>query len=59
MAYGYFFFHATSDTILLPMINQGELAALYSVMFLMLVVTGAGKLSLDAKIAQRKRISAY
>lgn len=49
MAYAYFFVHATAQTLLLPMLNEGELAALYSVTFLMFVFTGAGKFSLDQK----------
>lgn len=50
MAYAYFFVHATAETLLQPMLNQGELAALYCVTFLVLVFTGAGKLSLDQKL---------
>lgn len=50
MAVAYFMFHADAATLLQPMLNKGELAALYSVFFLVLVVTGAGKLSLDQKI---------
>lgn len=49
MAVAYFGFHATSDTFFQPMLNQGELAALYSVFFLTFVFTGAGKISLDHK----------
>ncbi|MCK3655385.1 hypothetical protein A4G19_06355 [Pasteurellaceae bacterium Macca] len=49
MAYAYFIVHADMATLFLPMLNNGELAALYSVVFLMFVFTGAGKLSLDHK----------
>ncbi|MGX2955570.1 DoxX family protein [Ursidibacter sp. B-7004-1] len=49
MAYAYFIVHATAENVLQPMLNKGELAALYSVVFLLFVVTGAGKLSLDQK----------
>lgn len=49
MAVAYFFFHASAENFLQPMLNQGELAALYSVFFLVFVVSGAGKLSLDHK----------
>ena len=49
MAYAYFIFHATAENVLQPMLNKGELAALYSVVFLLFVVTSAGKLSLDQK----------
>lgn len=50
MAYAYFMFHATTDTLFFPILNKGELAALYSVVFLLFVFTGAGKISLDHKI---------
>ncbi|QLB21142.1 hypothetical protein A6B43_06210 [Vespertiliibacter pulmonis] len=53
MAYAYFFIHATAETFLFPMLNQGELAVLYSVLFLMFVFTGAGKFSLDYKIMNK------
>lgn len=50
MAYAYFIVHATAETLFQPMLNKGELAALYSVVFLLFVFTGAGKLSLDHKL---------
>lgn len=50
MAYAYFFVHADSATLFQPMLNKGELAALYSVVFLLFVFVGAGKWSLDQKI---------
>lgn len=50
MAYAYFFFHAKAENLFQPMLNQGELAALYAVVFLLFVVTGAGKFSLDQKV---------
>lgn len=50
MAYAYFIVHATAETLFQPMLNQGELAAMYSVTFLLFVFTGAGKFSLDQKI---------
>lgn len=49
MAYAYFFVHADSATLFQPMLNKGELAALYSVVFLLFVFVGAGKWSLDYK----------
>lgn len=49
MAYAYFIVHATAETLFQPMLNKGELAAMYSLFFLVLVFTGAGKLSLDHK----------
>ncbi|AWI50810.1 DoxX family protein, possible membrane protein [Actinobacillus minor 202] len=50
MAYAYFFMHMTADTIFDPLTNKGELAVMYCMAFLILLVTGAGKLSLDAKL---------
>lgn len=49
MAFAYFGVHASIDTLFQPMLNHGELAALYSVVFLLFVFIGAGKLSLDHK----------
>lgn len=54
MAVAYFIFHATAETLFQPMLNKGELAALYSVFFLVLVFTGAGKISLDHKLFANK-----
>lgn len=53
MAVAYFMFHATAETLFQPMLNKGELAALYSLFFLVLMFTGAGKISLDDKIARQ------
>lgn len=50
MAYAYFIVHGAQGNILQPMLNKGELAALYSMVFLAFVFTGAEKLSLDQKI---------
>lgn len=52
MAYAYFFVHG--GDIFFPPLNHGEAAALYSLMFLVLVFTGAGKLSLDHRLFCRK-----
>lgn len=49
MAYAYFFMHMTAATIFDPLTNKGELAIMYCMAFLIFMVTGAGKLSLDAK----------
>lgn len=54
MAYAYFIVHATAETFFQPMLNQGELAAMYSLFFLILIFTGPGKYSLDYKIAQKQ-----
>jgi putative oxidoreductase len=52
MAVAYFMAHAPQGNVLAPMLNGGELAALYSFIFLLLAVTGAGALSLD-RLRQR------
>ncbi|WP_373100509.1 MULTISPECIES: DoxX family protein [Pasteurellaceae] len=53
MAYAYFFIHASADNLLLPLVNQGELAALYALVFLSFVFSGAGAFALDNKRAQK------
>ena len=47
MAYAYFIIHATAETILLPIVNKGELAALYCLVFLYFVFSGSGAWALD------------
>jgi len=49
MAVAYFMAHASQGNVLAPMLNGGELAALYSFIFLVFVFTGAGAFSLDAR----------
>ncbi|QIM69260.1 DoxX family protein [Basfia succiniciproducens] len=49
MAVAYFMFHASAETLFNPVENQGELAVLYSMTYLILMITGAGRISLDAK----------
>ena len=49
MAVAYFIAHAPQGNVLAPMLNGGELAALYSFVFLLFVFTGAGALSLDGR----------
>lgn len=46
MAVAYFMAHAPNG--FLPILNQGELAALYSFIFLYFAFAGAGKLSVDS-----------
>lgn len=53
MAVAYFMAHASQGHVLLPMLNQGELAVLYCFVFLYLAVAGAGAWSLDA-LRQRR-----
>ena len=45
MAVAYFMFHSRDH--LLPLLNKGELAALYSFVFLFLAAAGPGKFALD------------
>jgi len=51
MAVAYFIAHAVQGSVLAPMLNGGEVAALYSFVFLLFVFTGPGAFSLD----ERKR----
>lgn len=52
MAYAYFVVHQPQG--LLPIENHGELAAVYSWVFLLLVFTGPGAWALDRVISSRK-----
>ena len=56
MAVAYFMAHAPQGNVIAPMLNGGELAALYSFVFLLFAVTGAGALSLDGR-KQRAALS--
>lgn len=47
MAVAYFAFHAASGVVFDPITNQGEAAALFSMVFLLLWIVGAGKFSID------------
>jgi putative oxidoreductase len=47
MAVAFFMFHA-SDGVLIPMVNKGEMAALYCFIFLFMVFYGPGRWSIDA-----------
>ena len=47
MAFAYFIAHASQGNALLPILNAGELAALYSFLFLFLSVSGGGAFALD------------
>ena len=46
-AFAYFIAHAPQGNALLPILNGGELAALYSFLFLLIAVIGGGAWSLD------------
>ena len=48
MAVAYFMAHASQGHALLPILNQGELAVLYSFVFLYFVFSGAGAWSVDS-----------
>jgi len=56
MAVAYFTAHAPQGNVIAPMLNGGELAALYSFVFLLFAATGAGALSLDGR-KQRAALS--
>ena len=47
MAFAYFIAHASQGNALLPILNGGELAALYSFLFLFISAAGGGAWSLD------------
>ena len=47
-AVAYFMAHGSQGHVLLPMLNQGELAVLYCFVFLYLTFAGAGAWSVDA-----------
>lgn len=48
MAVAYFMAHASKGSVLVPMLNQGELAVLYCFVFLFFAAAGAGAWSADA-----------
>jgi putative oxidoreductase len=53
MAVGYFLFHAPQSFF--PIVNRGDAAILYCFVFLYLVFSGAGPLSLDALLWKGRR----
>jgi len=54
MAIAYFMAHASQGHVLLPILNQGDLAVLFCFVFLYLVAVGAGAWSVDAAIQRRR-----
>lgn len=50
MAVAYFYFYSGFDLIFNPIVNKGEAAALYCMVFLLFWFTGAGRFSLDKKL---------
>ena len=53
MAFAYFAVHGASGNILMPLLNNGELAALYSLVFLYFVFSGAGAFALDNRFGDK------
>lgn len=53
MAAAYFTAHAPKE--FWPLLNRGELAALYSLVFLFLAAAGGGDFSIDGLLKKRKR----
>lgn len=51
MAFAYFIGHVPSGSFLMPLMNGGEPAVLFSFIFLFIAATGPGKWSLDARRA--------
>jgi len=49
MAVAYFMEHVPLGSMLVPMLNQGEVAVLYCFIFLLLAVSGAGAWSIDER----------
>ena len=54
-AFAYFIAHASQGSALLPILNGGELAALYSFLFLAISVVGGGSWSLDNVLRKGER----
>jgi len=54
MAFSYLAGHKYEGNVLIPLLDQGELALLYCYVFLYLGVAGAGSLSLDSALRSRK-----
>jgi putative oxidoreductase len=53
MAVGYFLVHARQGNILMPALNEGELAVLYCFIFLFLATAGGGSWGIDAYRARK------
>lgn len=53
MAFAYFGVHASSANLFMPLLNQGELAALYSLVYLYFVFAGSGAFALDNKMNKK------
>jgi len=55
MAVAYFMAHGSQGNVLLPLLNGGELAALYCFVFLYFVFAGGGAWSVDSAMRGRAR----
>ena len=55
MAFAYFIAHASQGNGLLPILNGGELAVLYSFLFLAISVVGGGAWSLDNALRKTRQ----
>lgn len=49
LAFAYFIGHAPKGNVLIPFLNQGEAAVLFSFIFLFIAAAGAGPWSVDAR----------
>jgi putative oxidoreductase len=58
MAVAYFMAHASKGSALLPIMNGGELAVLYSFLFLFFSVAGGGAFALDNRIRKTRTAAA-
>lgn len=57
MAFAYFLGHALKDgPLFVPLLNRGELAALYCFVFFYISVAGAGAWSLDARLRRKRSL---
>ena len=54
MAFAYFIGHAPQGNALLPILNGGELAVLYSFLFLFISVAGPGSWSVDGYVRRNR-----
>ena len=54
MAFAYFIGHAAQGSVLVPMLNRGELAVLWCFVFFYLAFAGGGPWSLDALLKRNK-----
>ena len=54
MAIAYFMEHASKGTVLMPMLNEGELAVMWCFVFLYFAAAGAGPWSIDATREARR-----